>query len=596
MDEGFKELPIFNLDSQEDVLAVFQELEVELALIWKRIYRKLVDFWDGLGDKLWTRVKTLGHMLESAFTVDSLEDYYEASAIYGQALAGELYALSGSFTGLKNAVVQAVAPIAQLLVPVIRTALDAVTGFVQSIHYAVQALFLGGEASDRYTASLQTSVSAGKALQRSLAGFDQLNRLNKNQSSGSGITIPTIKPLTGAWKDFADKVVEFLKPLQKIDLSPLAKSLEKLKKALEPITKALFEALEWAWYNIFVPMAQWAAEELLPAFLDTLTAALEALGRVIEELRPAFLWLWENYLQPLAQWKADEIIRYLQSLTAELNGTGDSILGTQSIVDRMTQSGNTLINTIAQMAQKYLGLSNAGVVLEESFSQLLSRFIWAQTPFGDTDSALGRLGISILGLADNFGFLSDSSDSAWENLQSVWSGAWAYLKEKTMDPAYNGFRESANGMISIINGVLRGVTYGTNKVTGALNNISFKLPEWVPVLGGKGLSFSFPRLETPQIPMLAKGAVLPANQPFLAVVGDQRHGTNVEAPLATIQQAVAEVMEDYVSANLAGHQATVEVLQELLSAVLGIQIGDETIANAVARHDRKMAVVYGGAV
>ena len=35
---------------------------------------------------------------------------------------------------------------------------------------------------------------------------------------------------------------------------------------------------------------------------------------------------------------------------------------------------------------------------------------------------------------------------------------------------------------------------------------------------------------------------MPANRPFLAVVGDQRHGTNVEAPLSTIQAAVAEVM------------------------------------------------------
>jgi hypothetical protein len=47
---------------------------------------------------------------------------------------------------------------------------------------------------------------------------------------------------------------------------------------------------------------------------------------------------------------------------------------------------------------------------------------------------------------------------------------------------------------------------------------------------------------TPQVPQLAKGAVLPANKPFLAMVGDQRNGTNIEAPLETIKQALSEVM------------------------------------------------------
>lgn len=47
---------------------------------------------------------------------------------------------------------------------------------------------------------------------------------------------------------------------------------------------------------------------------------------------------------------------------------------------------------------------------------------------------------------------------------------------------------------------------------------------------------------TPSVPALARGAVLPANKPFLAMVGDQRNGTNIEAPLETIKQALSEVM------------------------------------------------------
>ena len=41
---------------------------------------------------------------------------------------------------------------------------------------------------------------------------------------------------------------------------------------------------------------------------------------------------------------------------------------------------------------------------------------------------------------------------------------------------------------------------------------------------------------------LASGAVIPPNRKFLAVLGDQKSGTNVEAPLSTIKQAVMEAM------------------------------------------------------
>jgi len=118
----------------------------------------------------------------------------------------------------------------------------------------------------------------------------------------------------------------------------------------------------------------------------------------------------------------------------------------------------------------------------------------------------------------------------------------------------------------------------------------------IPAPVEKDLDIHLERVSAPQIPSLAKGTVLPANKPFLAVLGDQRNGTNIEAPLSTIQEAVAEVMDGYLSANMAGHEATVSVLREILEAVLGIQIGDDVIAQAAERHNRKMNIARGGAV
>lgn len=59
------------------------------------------------------------------------------------------------------------------------------------------------------------------------------------------------------------------------------------------------------------------------------------------------------------------------------------------------------------------------------------------------------------------------------------------------------------------------------------------------VLGGKHIGFNIPKIS---VPALARGAVIPPNREFMAVLGDQKHGTNIEAPLDTIKQAVREVL------------------------------------------------------
>lgn len=128
----------------------------------------------------------------------------------------------------------------------------------------------------------------------------------------------------------------------------------------------------------------------------------------------------------------------------------------------------------------------------------------------------------------------------------------------------------------------------------AANKLSFTVPEWVPSIGGKRFGVNLPTVSAPSIPYLARGAVLPANKPFLAMVGDQKHGTNIEAPLSTIQEAVSLVMEDQTAAILRGFEASVGVQKEILEAVLGIRIGDDVLGRAVSRYNRRLSTMQGG--
>lgn len=181
-----------------------------------------------------------------------------------------------------------------------------------------------------------------------------------------------------------------------------------------------------------------------------------------------------------------------------------------------------------------------------------------------------------------------SSDAAAGKVENRWASLAQHLKEQTILPLDGGFKGLGEGITAYMGGAIDAVTASVKAVTAAvsaINNLKITLPSGIPLGGGKTFSLS--------VPGLAKGAVLPANQPFLAMVGDQKSGKNVEAPLATIQEAVAQVMDGYAMADLAGHEATVGVLKEILEAVLGIEVGDSVIGAAAQRYNSKMAVVRG---
>lgn len=176
----------------------------------------------------------------------------------------------------------------------------------------------------------------------------------------------------------------------------------------------------------------------------------------------------------------------------------------------------------------------------------------------------------------------------------AWKQAWSQIAgvvSTQMAVVPNSVKPMLNSTITLFNRFLAKLTQGFNQWVNSTNQLQLWLGRQTGIIIP-----TIPSITAPNIPLLAKGAVLPANNPFLAVVGDQHHGTNIEAPLTTIQEALATVLSDSVSANLAGHEATVAVLRQILEAVLGISVGDDVIGAAAQRYRSKMAVVTGGMV
>lgn len=208
-------------------------------------------------------------------------------------------------------------------------------------------------------------------------------------------------------------------------------------------------------------------------------------------------------------------------------------------------------------------------------------FTGAGIPLGLGLIAVGAAGLAAA-IAPNWDSILQKLKETWGNIKNWWNTYVA--KYFTAGWWSEKGKEMINGLISKIesgiNNLLSGVGRFVNRITGILS----RLP---------GVSIPTVNWGNIRIPRLAEGAVIPPNREFMAVLGDQKHGTNIEAPLSTIQEAVAIVMEDMVQSNIAGHEATVAVLQAILEAVNAIDTSDERYANAVDAYRRKVAVAKG---
>lgn len=151
--------------------------------------------------------------------------------------------------------------------------------------------------------------------------------------------------------------------------------------------------------------------------------------------------------------------------------------------------------------------------------------------------------------------VASGASSAWEGIknafksvpewfQSKFRDAWQKVKDvfSTGGRIWSGIKEGIeNTFRAVVNAIIRGmntiIAVPFNKINSMLNTI--RNASFLGISPFKNMWGVNP-LPVPQIPMLARGAVIPANRQFLAVLGDQRNGNNLEAPESLLRQIVRE--------------------------------------------------------
>jgi phage-related protein len=125
--------------------------------------------------------------------------------------------------------------------------------------------------------------------------------------------------------------------------------------------------------------------------------------------------------------------------------------------------------------------------------------------------------------------------TAWEGVKKVFTTGGKVF-EGMKEGILSVFKSVVNGLIGGINKVIKVPFDGINKALKAIKNVKIG-----PAKPFKGL---ISLIDVPEIPKLATGAVIEPNNPFLAMLGDQKNGVNIETPLSTMVDAFNKSLDN----------------------------------------------------
>ena len=217
---------------------------------------------------------------------------------------------------------------------------------------------------------------------------------------------------------------------------------------------------------------------------------LSELGLALDGLREEWKKFYNNVIVPIFN-AAKEIwdkvwAKHLKPLWDELC---DAFL---DIGSNLTILWNTVVKPIINLITDWLYPKVVNVV--RTISDVVGTII------GSIADRIKGIITTIKGLIQFItGVFTGDWKKAWTGIKNIFKGIWDGLVAVLKTPL--------NVAIALINGMLRSITNAVNGVIRIINKLSFKVPDWVPSLGGKQFGFNLKEVTAPQIPQLAKGGI-----------------------------------------------------------------------------------------
>jgi len=465
--------------------------------------------------------KTMAAVFIGGSIINGIKSLIGQFDIMGSSIGASVKTLSTSFDALKGAFVNLLLTALAPLIPYVITFVQWLTQMLNTLTAIITALF-GVQKLTSGAASNTEDMK--KNAKGALASFDQINVLSGGDKQNGPSVLPnvTIPPdLLAKVEEFKTKMLDFL--------APVIEAWDRLKQALLPLGKTIWEGLKWAWDNILVPLGAWVISDLLPVFLDLLAGAADVLNEALIALAPIWQGFWDNFLKPLAEWAGSAIIDFLGWLTEKLYLLAAWIKENPSKFQDFIVIMLIFVG-VFQLAGAIIGalaITVTGTVLAivALFAALGVAIYLLIAHWDELSTTVKQLGF----------ILSYYFSMIGESIKSAFTGALEFVGDK-FRAVFEGVKSFVKGVINsiidYINGMIDAVTGGINAIVDGVNILGGIIPGYEPVAA----------ISAPKIPRLATGAVIPPNAEFAAILGDQRGGRNLEAPEGLIRQIIREEM------------------------------------------------------
>lgn len=352
-------------------------------------------------------------------------------------------------------------------------------------------------------------------------------------------TIAPIQHLAQVIEDFlndtSDKIIAFYDESVKPFIDDIESGCASILETLLDLYNSYVVPILDEWGTRLEDLINGPLTDFVDKFLDVCAKIIDALKQIWNNvLVPLINWILRNVipsLAPVVQWLGDAAIDLLGAAVKMANGILDMLGGLiDFLVGVFTGDWKKAFSGAEKIAQGFA--DTCGAVIEWIGDYILTPFMSLVKKLFSVDwvKYFGVAGIAPQVLCDLIKAIFGTMKNVFVEIMNFikyaftgdWRNAWQSVKNifsSIMSGLGDVLRAPINGIISMINQAINGINTlirGANKIPGV--NIS--------TIG--------------RIPHLASGAVIPPNQEFLAVLGDQRSGNNIEAPEGLIRKIVRE--------------------------------------------------------
>lgn len=454
------------------------------------------------------------------------------------------------------------------------------------------------------TKMLSTMLQIGQNVLKTVGNIAMQLEIAWNKNEVGTAIIQAIADAFQKVLDFVKRITKSTSEwAAELDFYPLLVSIKNLIESLSPIIEAIGDFLADLYENIVLPFLKWLIETALPLIINAVSAIFSFLEEhkwIIDAIGASLIGAFAaEKIVPLIMSIIAGVMNFvsvIKGLIALLTGSGGliggikaigTVLGTGGIWgiaigaaiavgvlliknwDKIKAAATRLKEWVVEKTRKLKeDVVNAFMGLKEKASNILNIFAefinttWDKIKNTTTtivnavkDGAINGFNLlkqKVSGIMDS---VKTKISSVWTGIKKTfsdviswikntftdaWSRAWNRVKS-IFSNVFNGLsklvKKPINAVIGIVNGAISAIN---GAISGIESAVSFG-PWEIPTPWGTrtiGFSASFPRV--PSVPYLASGAVIPPRSEFLAVLGDQKSGNNIEAPESLLRKIVRE--------------------------------------------------------